>query len=285
VEEAGLDPDSPPRTWTECLEWHKALTKFDGSGNVLQIGLDPYDEVAGWLGNDDGWFVSASWGWKWYDTDTGKFDLDNEKMAESFDVMGEFYKIAGPDNMAGMRQVQGQDMWGGSYNSEVQAMIIAGYWHPGETMIQKPEVGEFNRATWAPVPDSRAGVKFQAAGGQYVMFFKDAKQTEGMFKASEFLNTPKACDIIFKGVGWLPALKSYIDTVDPTTYPGLEFYFQSVKEAEEWYRPLACPITDFAYNQWASLREAVFREQMTATDAAAEFQKRCEEEYIAAGFG
>jgi hypothetical protein len=56
-------------------------------------------------------------------------------------------------------------MWGGSYNAEVQAMIIDGYWRPGGTMINKPEVGEVNRTVWAPVPDSRKGTKVQGFGG------------------------------------------------------------------------------------------------------------------------
>lgn len=43
VEEAGLDPDNPPVTWAETFAWHEALTKFDDAGNLIQIGLDPYD--------------------------------------------------------------------------------------------------------------------------------------------------------------------------------------------------------------------------------------------------
>lgn len=38
-EEAGLDPDSPPTTWDELLEYHEKLVKKDDSGNVIQTGL------------------------------------------------------------------------------------------------------------------------------------------------------------------------------------------------------------------------------------------------------
>ena len=37
--EAGLDPDTPPATWDEMVEFGKKLTKTDGSGNVTQWGL------------------------------------------------------------------------------------------------------------------------------------------------------------------------------------------------------------------------------------------------------
>ena len=284
VEEAGLDPDKPPHTWSEVLEWHKALTKFDNAGNLVRIGLDPYDAMGGSLQFDNGFFAALSWGWDWFDEEKGTFDLANDKMAESLEVMGEFYKIAGPDNMAGMRQVEGQGTWGGSFNTEVQAMIIEGYWHPGETTFEKPEVAEHNRASWAPVPDSRRDAKVQGYGGHYILLFKDAPHAKEAFKIAEVVNTKEACDLIFKVVGWLPALKPYLETVDPKTYNGLEFYMQSVKEATDWHTPARCPITGFVQTQYIELREAVYRGQMTGKQAAEEMQRRCEAEYKAAGF-
>lgn len=284
VEEAGLDPDAPPVTWEEAFAWHEALTKFDSAGNLQQIGLDPYDAMGGTIGIQDGFYPPVSWNWKWFDAETGTFDLDNDMMVQAFEIMGEFYKLAGPDNMAGMRQVEGQGSWGPSFNAQVQAMIIEGYWHPGETMIEKPEVGEHNRATWAPVPSGRSDAKVQGYGGHYVIFFKDAANTEPMFKVSEFLNTNQACDIIFNNVGWLPGLIPYLETVDPSAYPGLEFYFNSVDEATEWSSPARCPITAFVATQYGQLREAQYRDEMTAAEAATEFQRRVEEEYKNAGF-
>lgn len=44
-EEAGLDPDKPPRTWDEVREYSKLLTKFEG-GNLAQIGyIPPYGNL------------------------------------------------------------------------------------------------------------------------------------------------------------------------------------------------------------------------------------------------
>ena len=150
AEDAGLDPAKPPKTWDETMDWHKALTKKDDAGNLLVIGLDPYDAMA-----NEPDFPAASWGFKWYDEDTKQFDLDNPLMAEAMDTMGEFIRYAGPDQFAGLRQVEGQGTWGAAYNAGVQDMIIEGYWHPGETQIQKPEIAQYNKASWAPVPASR----------------------------------------------------------------------------------------------------------------------------------
>lgn len=284
VVDAGLDPDAPPTTWEECLVWHEALTKFDANGNMMQVGLDPYDAMGGQLAIQDGFYPSVSWGWTWFDPETGEFALDSEQMVESFEVMGEFIKIAGPDNMAGMRQVEGQGGWGGSFNASVQAMIIEGYWHPGETTIQKPEVAEHNRASWAPVPTNRAGVKVQGTGGHYVIFFREAGNTEGMFKVAEFLNTPLAMTTIFNNTGWLPGRSDFLQSVDPAAYPGLDFYFRSVDEATEWSSPARCPITQYVSQQYQQIRESHYRGEMTAAEAAAELQNRAVQEYRNAGF-
>lgn len=283
VADAGLDPDSPPETWEDCLAWHEALTQFDDAGNMTQVGLDPYDAMGGSVAVQNGFFPSVSWGWEWFNADTGEFNLNSDEMIQAFEIMGEFYKIAGPDNMAGMRQVEGQGGWGGSFNAGVQAMIIEGYWHPGETQIQQPEVAEHNRATWAPVPASRAGTKVQGTGGHYVVFFREAPNTDVMFSVAEYLNTDVAMNIIFENTGWLPGRSTFIDTIDPSVFPGLEFYFRSVDETTEWSSPSRCPITAFVSTQYLQLREAQYRGEVTAAEAAAEFQSRCEAEYEAAG--
>lgn len=284
VEAAGLDPDKPPHTWDECLAWHQELTEFDSAGNLIRIGLDPYDAMGGSLQFDNGFFATLSWGWDWFDEDAGTFDLANDMLAESFEMMGEFYRIAGPDNMAGMRQVEGQGGWGGAFNTEVQAMIIEGYWHPGETTFEKPEVAEYNRSSWAPVPAGRAGSKVQGYGGHYILLFKDAKHPVEAFKIAELVNTEAVCDLIFTVVGWLPALKPYLEKVDPKIYPGLDFYMRSINEATDWHTPARCPITGYVQTQYGELRERVYRDEMTGSQAADEFQRRCEAEYKAAGF-
>ena len=284
VEEAGLDPDSPPETWEDCLTWHEALTKFDAAGNAIQIGFDPYDAMGGNIKVPDGFYTPVAWGWDWFDEETGGFDLDNDKMAQSFELLGEFYKIVGPDNMTAFRQVEGQGDWGGSFKSEVQAMLIDGYWHPGETSIQTPDVGAVSRSTWAPVSEDRRGTKVQGSGGHYIILFKEAPQSELMFKVAEFCNRNEVCDIIFNRLGYLPAIKSYLETADSGRYPGLQFFFDSAEQATEFTSPARCPITNYVYTQYVDLREKVYRAQLTGAQAAAEFQKRCEDEYKAGGF-
>jgi hypothetical protein len=280
AEDAGLDPDNPPLTWEACLEWHKELTKFDDGGNMLQMGLDPYDAMAG---EPD--FSSTSWGFKWWNEEEQTFDLNNPLMAEALDTCGEFIRLVGPDQFQGMRQVEGQGAWGGSYNAGVQTMIMEGYWHPGETEIQKPEIAQYNRSTWAPVPVSREGTKIMATGAHFVQLFKEGKQPEAMFKVAEFLHTETALKTIFDEVGWIFGKLSWLKTVDPDTYPGLKFYIEAPEQVTDWLIGRRCPIHWFVTDQYTELRERVFRDEMSASEAAEELQLRALDEWDAQGLG
>ncbi len=283
VEAAGLDPKKPPVTWTEMLEWHKALTKFDNAGNLKQIGLDPYDCIGGSMNPIDGFFAGDSWGFKFWDATTGEFSLDNDKMAEIFDTYAEYYRIIGPDKMAGFRSVEGQGNWGGSYFSEVQAMVVDGYWHCGWTQDAKPDVAKNSYYTWAPVTDARRGAKMQYVGGHVLCLFKDSPNHEAAFKVTEFVQTKLACDTLYNMYGFLPSRPGYIKTADPSRYPGLDFFFKSLDEATEWEKLIPCVIAQFAETQYLQLGESVYRDQMTSKQAAAEMQRRCTEEWKKAG--
>ena len=285
VGEAGLDPDNPPVTWDELFAWHETLTKFDDAGNLIQIGIDPFDAEGGSAAGNDGWFSMESWDINWFNEDTKEFNFDNEAMAQSYEVMGEFVKLIGPDNLVGMRGVEGQGSWGGAYNAEVQAMIIEGYWHPGETANEKPEVSEVTTATWVPVPEAHRGTKIQFGGGHMVQIFKDGTYKDEAWPVAEWLQSTSVCDLFFQQIGWLPAYKSYFDEADPNTFPGLKFYFDSVNEANYWGAFVRNEIQSFIGEKHRDFREAVYRGEMTGAEAAAKLQEEAEKEWDAAGFG
>ncbi|MCB0156504.1 MAG: extracellular solute-binding protein [Caldilineaceae bacterium] len=278
VEKAELDPSSPPTTWSEALDWHRALTIKDDAGNLQQIGLDPYDAMGG-----DVDFGPLSYGVLWFNEETREFDLDNERIADLLDTTAEFYRIAGPDQFAGMRQVSGQGTWGASYNAGVQTMIIEGYWHPGETQIQQPEIAQYNVASWAPMSDDRKDVKMQGVNAHLVQIYKDGKNQQGAVNLGEMFNTVKACDVIFKEVGWIHGVNEFLPTIDADAYPGLRFYIDTIPEVTEWHLLRRCPIHWFMADQQTEIREQVYRDNMSPAEAAAELQRRAEAEWAAQG--
>jgi multiple sugar transport system substrate-binding protein len=278
VEEAGLDPDNPPLTWEGVYEWHEALTKFDDAGNLLQFGLDPWDAMA-----SEPDFAATSWGFTWWDEENQTFNLDNAEMAESIDVMGQFISLIGPDQFQGMRNVEGNGTWGAAYNAGVQTMIMEGYWHPGETQIQQPDIAQYNRSTWAPVPAKREGAKIMATGPHFVQLFKDGNYPNEMFLFAEHLFEDKPADIIFEEVGWIFGRLSWLETADKNAYPGLEFYMDASAQVTDWIVGRRCPIHWFMNDQYVELRERVYRGEMSSTDAVAELQKRAVDEWDAQG--
>jgi maltose-binding protein MalE len=279
VKDAGLDPSKPPETWDDAMAWHKELTKFDAAGNLQQMGLDPYDAMAG----ETDFGVQSFGGFNWWDEKARTINLNNDAMVQCLETCSEFIKLVGPDKFAGMRQDENLGGWGAAYNAGVQDMIIEGYWHPGETQIQKPEIAPFNQSTWAPVPASRKGTKIMATGSHFVVLFKDAKRTQEMFKVAELLLTDTALDILFKEVGWIFGKTSWLQKVDASTYPGLKFYIDAPSQVTEWIIGRRSPLHPFVQTQYTELREQVFRDNMTAKDAAAELQTRAEAEWKAQG--
>jgi len=272
---AGLDPTKAPETWDDAMTWHKALTKFDAAGNLKQFGLDPYDAMAG----ETDFGIQSFGGMNWWDEQNRKINLNNDAMVQCLGTCAEFIKLVGPDKFAGMRQDQNLGGWGASYNAGVQNMIIEGYWHPGETQIQKPEIAKFNVAGWAPVPASRKGAKIMATGSHLVVLFKDGKHTPEMYKVAEHMVTDSALDIIFKEVGWIFGKNSWLQKVDANAYPGLKFYIDAPSQVTEWIIGRRCPIHGFVQTQYQELREKVYRGDMTPKDAAAEMQTRADTEW------
>lgn len=284
VSAAGLDPDAPPQTWGELMVWHEALTQFDDNGNLVQIGIDPYDAEGGIGPGNDGWTLTESWGFSYFDEDTKEFNLDNELMAEGLETMGEFIKLIGPDNLVGLRAVEGQGTWGGAYNAGIQAALIEGYWHPGETFNEQPDIAEHNRSTWCPVPESRRGEKIQYGGGHMVQIFKEGQYKDEAWPVAEWLQTDGWCNLIFDNIGWLPAYKPYFDRAQTDKFPGLQFYFDSVNEATYWGPLIRCEIETFVNQKFVEARERVFRGEQTGQEAAASMQEAAVAEYKAAGF-
>jgi len=284
VGEAGLDPDNPPQTWDELFEWHKKLTKFDAAGNLLQFGIDPYDAMGGTTPHyASGWTQAVLWDIDWWDPATGKINLNQPKLAEALDMYAEFIRYMGPDKLQGVRSVEGQGTWGGGYNAEVQAMIIEGYWHPGETANEKPEVSKVNRASWVPVPTWRKGDKVQLYTSHATALYRDGEHAKEAFPIIEFQQCKAHCDILFNTIGWLPAVKDYVAQVEPK-FPGLEFYLKSASEATHRYTDPRMPIGTFVGTKIREYRELVYRDEITPKEAVEGLQKDVEQEWEESGW-
>lgn len=278
VKGAGLDPDSPPQTWDEAFEWHKAITKFDEAGNLEILGFDPMDAMGGsGAGIVDPLFWPQSFGFEWWLPDESKFNFDNPLFVEALATIKRFYDYVGVEKLEGFRSSYG--MWCMSPTSGipagVQAMVITGYWAAGSLKQVAPD--KKFRFTWAPTSSERKGTKFQSTGGHYGSI-PIGGHLEEAFKFVEYTTTEEACQIIFEGSGFLGPRLSYLEKLDTSEVPGLEFFFKSATEADEMNAGLSCPLSAFTYDQWVEAVDAVNFGDKTPEQAAQDMQEACTKE-------
>ena len=87
--EAGLDPNRPPRTWKELLDYTVKLTKKESDGSIRRIGFIP-----NW-GNS--WLYLYSWqmGGEFMSPDGRKCTMDNPNSVRSLEYMVGIYDALG----------------------------------------------------------------------------------------------------------------------------------------------------------------------------------------------
>ncbi len=274
-EEAGLDVTKPPTTWDELYDIHEKLTKFDDAGNLKQLGFDPYDAICGSLGWGDPWIIPYSWGFSYYDAASQTFNINNPDMIDAWKTFTKFYDYVGAEKMAGFRESYGG--WtapNGSFTLGTQAIQINGYWTPGELYHLVPD-RKFSYS-WMPVPEKRRGKRVQVNGVGEIVVLKIAKQPEGMFKYAEFCNTDTGAGIIYDGLGWFPARRSFIEKVDTSKYPGLDWYVKSALDNDELGVIPPNPIEGQTAEFWNTLRAQVYFHKVTAEEGVAQMQAECE---------
>ena len=134
--------------------------------------------------------------------------------------------------------------------------------------------------TWVPVPASREGTKMMATGAHMIQSIKDSPNIEAGFRVSEFLTADTAAlDAIFAEVGWLSGKQSYLATVDPDYFNGLGWFLDAPAQVDEWLIGRRCPIHWYLFDEWAALREEVYRDITPTGEAMIELQRRAEEEW------
>lgn len=87
---AGLDPENPPKTWDEVLEYTKKLNLTDENGEPTQVGFSTvWWEIAPWT---MGWTFGADY----WDAD-GNPTLDTPEMLEALNYVKELTAVVGED--------------------------------------------------------------------------------------------------------------------------------------------------------------------------------------------
>ena len=283
IDEAGLDPENLPHTWDEMFEWHVELTQFDAAGNVEIVGFDPRDATAG-VGpaTNIPQFWALTYGLDMWDDETNAFNYDNELFVRALNTIKRFTDHVGVQQMESFRSSFGG--WtqspSSSFPSGVQAMIVTGYYAPGELFHSAPDK-EFG-VGWVPVSEDRSDVNFQNVGGHPMYIPNGVTNVDAAFEFIEFCSDEKAQNVIFDSTGWLGGRKALYDPDLPKyqRYENLDWFLRSVNEADELWACPVIPIQGFVNQQRSRTYESVIFGDKDAEEAAADMQAACTEELL-----
>ena len=92
-EEAGLDPEAPPTTWSEMLEYAKILTKYDNEGVPTQLGYRGFSWNPGTVTFYE--YLSSGFGTYMVDRLGLNWDLNNDKIKSILEFSWQFPAIYG----------------------------------------------------------------------------------------------------------------------------------------------------------------------------------------------
>jgi len=168
--EAGLDPDHPPKTIAELDAAAEKLNKINGD-NIERLGFIP------WLDSGDEAFL---WGWVYgadfYDPETGKVKLDDERLAQVYDWMNGYAKRFNPEKIKSF-----SSGFGGQFSPDHPfftgkvAMTVNGNWFANLLKTYAPDI-EYRVA---PIPYPEGGrEKATTFGTNVFMIPKGAKNPE-----------------------------------------------------------------------------------------------------------
>jgi ABC-type glycerol-3-phosphate transport system substrate-binding protein len=274
AEDVGLKmPDDLPTTMEELMAQTYEFSEIDQSGNITKLWYS-IDTYFPWFG--------AGYGLAAYDELNQKFNFTDPIWMGIIQMMGEYYQFFGPEKLVafdstypGWTAIPGCGMC-----TDVQAVKLDGYWTPGEFGQTAP--GKEYVYGWYPVPEKRKGKKLQMIGSHHVMIPKSGTNHDVAWKLGEYLTSNEAIGIIFDGAGFLLATKAFLkdpaSVVNISKYAGLDFYINSVNEADEIWGWPAMPIENFVWDAWIKAYESVGYGDKSVEQAADDLQAACTEE-------
>ncbi|MBM4427197.1 MAG: extracellular solute-binding protein [Chloroflexi bacterium] len=154
-EAAGLDPEKPPSTMEELVEYAEKLTVVGPDGSLEQVGFIPNHS---WSHTD---LYVRNFGGFWYSDDGSALTANSQAMIDALTWQQQFYTKYGVDNLqafaSGFGEYSSPDA---PFYAGKVAMMVEGEWQVGPNFIPKlkPELN-YGVAAFPPPADhpERAG--------------------------------------------------------------------------------------------------------------------------------
>ena len=225
-EAAGLDPNTPPKTLEQLVEYADKLTKVGPDGTIEQIGFIPDQS---WGHND---LYSRMFGGFWYSDDGTQLTVNSQAMIDAYTWQQQFYKKYGFDQVMSFSGGFGEYMSPDQpFYAGKMAMYVDGEWQTGPNFISnyKPELNYgvaalpppadhperagtiVNQGTVVVIP---AGAKYKDASAKLLAWMMSPAIVAEEFCFNANLPTSKkaAQDPCFEKIG--PKFKVFLDLMN-----------------------------------------------------------------------
>jgi multiple sugar transport system substrate-binding protein len=185
-EAAGLDPETPPQTMEQLVEYADTLSIVGADGKLEQVGFIP---DLSWSHSD---LYARNFGGFWYSDDGTQLTVNSQPMIDMLTWQKQFYEKYGVDNVLAFASGFGEYMSPDHpfYAGKV-AMMVEGEWQTGPNFIPtfKPELN-YGVAAFPPPADhpERAGTIVNQ--GTVVVIPSGAKDKEASAKLLAWMMSP-----------------------------------------------------------------------------------------------
>ena len=238
--EAGLDPESPPKTWDKVREYSKKLTRME-NGNYTQIGFIPVYgnfQVAACL--------AMELGAKFLSDDGKTVHLDNEQMVESFEWMLDYYSDYNYKKLVSFQSGFGYaDQHG--FITEKLAMMILDHTFLDNIEIYKPGL-DFGVSV---IPSFEGYEPVSTTGNWWMAIPRGAKNVEA---AWEFMKFSVSYEVQVKEATIMKArlMPANINAAKDTSITNnKKFYDVLIDQMQFAKTPSIVPLTHFTF--WTEL--------------------------------
>lgn len=252
VEEAGLDPENPPKTIEELDEWADKLTVKSADGGYDRLGFIPWQDHAG-----EAWIMPFYFGANVYDTNSGKLDLTSDAVQSYLAWVRSYAEKYGIENIdaitanAGGRSTADHPFYTGKV---AMTVTLNSFTHLMDVYGPK-DINYGVAAVPAAVPERQGSTTFT------VNVFAVPDGSEKVEQALHFVNFCLSAEISEENYGtWrsIPCIDAEFDKVS-WTQKGDKIYAleRELANSEHSGVPALCSVASELGDAFKTLRESI----------------------------
>lgn len=249
-EEAGLDPNNPPKSWQEVLEYGEKLAIRDKNGEIIRRGFDfLYAPNFFWVcfGN-----LLAQYGGSYLNEDHTECTLNSPEAVQALQF---WYDLVYKDKIAGphLSMMDSTNIMT-DFIMETVSMSLVFPW--SVELLRDTPVWE--DAVIVPLPQLDPENPVNLAWAYYWMVNKDAADVKAAWKLVSFLASHPARWL--SDVGFIQPRKGWSDSPEAQAFPFIEVWLSEMNNS--WFGDRSIHLSEIL----TSLRMAIERSIMDGVD-------------------